>query len=84
MSRLCDINVPETCNSTTIFILNHIQSLVWASRLFKTYLLIIEILFERNDIKTVIEIIEKVLEKFPNNQILISLIGKAKLKVLFF
>ena len=55
--------------------------LVWATRLFKTYLIIIEILLERNEIKTVIEIIDNVLEKFPNNQILISLMGKAKLKV---
>jgi len=65
MKKLCDIEVPEG---------------LWATRLFKIAIIIIEILIERNEIKTAIEIIEKNIARFPNNQILVSLLAKSKLK----
>jgi tetratricopeptide (TPR) repeat protein len=65
VKKMCDIEVSES---------------LWASRLFKTALIIIEILIERNEIKTATEIIDKYMLKFPNNQILISLLAKTKLK----
>jgi len=65
MKKVCDIEVSES---------------LWASRLFKTGLIIIEILIERNEIKTAMEIIEKNMNKFPNNQILTGLLAKSKLK----